>query len=72
MRVPQQPVSRELMTAARQACETESCEAQKARLEAEVAEAGVPLRLSRLELLVLLEPGPTERTQYWRQRRLHA
>lgn len=72
VRVPQQPVSRELMAAARQARETESWEAQKARLEAEAADAGVPLRLSRLELLVLLDLGPTERAQYWRQRRLLA
>lgn len=70
VRVPQQPVSRELMAAARHARETESWEAQKARLEAEAADAGVPLRLSRLELLVLLDLGPTERAQYWRQRSL--
>lgn len=72
VRVPQQPVSRELMTAARRARETESWEAQKERLEAEAADAGVPLRLSRLELLVLLDLGPTERAQYWRQRSLLA
>ncbi|WP_164714666.1 superinfection immunity protein [Burkholderia ambifaria] len=72
VRVPQQPVSRELVMAARHAREVESWEAQKARLEAEAADAGLTLRLSRLELLVLLDLGPTERAQYWRQRRLLA
>ncbi|WP_423382124.1 hypothetical protein [Burkholderia sp. LMG 32019] len=72
VRVPQQPVSLELMTAARRARETESWEAQKERLEAEAADAGVPHKLSRLELLVLLDLGPVERAQYWRQRRLPA
>ncbi|RQR65560.1 superinfection immunity protein [Burkholderia sp. Bp9125] len=69
VRVPQQSVSRELMMAARHAREVESWEAQKARLEAEAADAGLTIRLSRLELLVLLDLGPTERAQYWRQRR---
>jgi hypothetical protein len=72
VRVPQQSVSRELMMAARHAREVESWEAQKTRLEAEAAEAGLTIRLSRLELLVLLDLGPTERAQYWRQRRLLA
>ncbi|BAX62883.1 hypothetical protein [Burkholderia stabilis] len=47
--------------------QAESWEAQKEWLEAEAAEVGVPHKLSRLELLTLLDLGPVERVQYRRR-----